>query len=115
MFGQDIGHVLISIHPPCEGRDLRLPIPMTCLAYFNPPSPWGEGPSSGRGFMGWLYFNPPSPWGERQETEVAGRLSAVISIHPPRGGRDGFIAANSTRARAFQSTLPVGGETMAAW
>ena len=35
------------------------------LGYFNPPSPWGEGP---HGYQPpptiFSYFNPPSPWGE---------------------------------------------------
>lgn len=33
----------ISIHPPREGRDLRLRFCLLLEDNFNPPSPWGEG------------------------------------------------------------------------
>ena len=34
----------ISIHPPREGRDLWFDLQSFFPGYFNPPSPWGEGP-----------------------------------------------------------------------
>ena len=79
--------------------------------YFNPPSPCGEGPCNEYLQAGFSYFNPPSPCGEgpREGNGMAkcyvfqstlpvwggtrsGRITnavRVISIHPPRVGRDG--------------------------
>ena len=56
-------------------------------------------------------FNPPSPWGEGlipARNRVNGRL---ISIHPPRGGRDAQTPHPLPLGLGFQSTLPVGGGT----
>lgn len=78
---------------------------------FNPPSPWGEGhidlaiPNNIEAFQSTLpvwggtkssgpaehslpYFNPPSPvWGGTDHF-LRCFVRVVISIHPPREGRD---------------------------
>ncbi len=104
--------------------------------YFNPPSPWGEGPKTQYRPGKRPNFNPPSPWGEGCELAAQIEDGIFISIHPPRGGRDvehsgahgqirnisihpprggrdkvGYVRVSS--ADQFQSTLPVGGGTPA--
>ena len=43
-----------------------------------------------------------------------GTLDHYISIHAPRGGRDGVKGGYNSRVWQFQSTRPVGGATCAA-
>ena len=82
----------ISIHAPRGGSDCLCIIAVYAVANFNPRSPWGERlalvdiwtVSPGN-------FNPRSPWGER----LAG-INVTLT------------------ASEFQSTLPVGGATLAA-
>ncbi len=46
-------------------------------------------------------------------SKETGYAEAMISIHPPRGGRDQDCQAIVKNHRKFQSTLPVGGGTIA--
>ena len=103
--------------------------------YYNPPSPCGEGPRPPPhpGHPG-PDFNPPSPCGEGLEQDGGDRIAVVISIHPPRVGRDrhgkadfghalhisihpprvgrdAVLAGHGLQNFLFQSTLPVWGGT----
>ena len=101
----------ISIHPPRGGRDTHIVgegarfegFQSTLPVGGGTPTPWqwisddqfqstlpvgggtlapkllGEGPSD---------FNPPSPWGEGPTCSRRPGIGMLISIHPPRGGRD---------------------------
>ncbi len=60
-----------------------------CYRYFNPPTPWGVGPSmlSAR-LSRRRNFNPPTPWGVGRNIYVLGLDFLCISIHPLRGEWD---------------------------
>ena len=60
-----------------------------------------------------IYFNPRSPWGERLCCNTEPASDKDISIHAPRGGSDIFGAVPRPVFHVFQSTLPVGGATIA--
>ncbi len=58
-------------------------------------------------------FNPRSPWEERL-TRISPRATAkIVSIHAPRGRSDVLGQSWLRRDGLFQSTLPVGGATLA--
>ena len=80
------GH--ISIHPPRVGRDLGHRDMLMDMMNFNPPSPCGEGPSAPMGkFRGFLFQSTLPVWGGTAKgLFFLQRL--LISIHPPRVGRD---------------------------
>ena len=80
--------VLISIHPPRVGRDLRCRQLRASRRNFNPPSPCGEGLGTK------IYdditdaFQSTLPvWGGTLQ-RLLRVLAGQISIHPPRVGRD---------------------------
>ena len=78
----------ISIHPPRGGRDSTEERASRTWPYFNPPSPWGEGPpADGALFVDYTFQ----------------------STLPVGGGTP--RATLGTWMRRFQSTLPVGGGT----
>ena len=55
-----------------------------------------------------LYFNPPSPWGEGPSFIASSASLTRFQSTLPVGGRDG-LSYNAARGKAeFQSTLPVG-------
>ena len=56
--------------------------------YFNPPAPWGAGPTRLRLLLFWLVFQSTRPVGGGTGGNAIVELSITISIHPPRGGRD---------------------------
>ena len=101
----------VSIHPPRGGRD-----PPCCLCspgttLFQSTLPVGGGtpgrcPCPARP----SHFNPPSPWGEGLSRPGVVTEAVLISIHPPRGGRD-LEPLYCYIYNEFQSTLPVGGGT----
>src|SRR5699024_5762333 len=59
------------------------------------------------------YFYPRSPRGERPVVPADRRVVALISIHAPREGSDGFGHAAAHRTDGFLSTLPARGATKA--
>ena len=78
----------ISIHPPRVGRDRSSQKFLPASQYFNPPSPCGEGPASFCVPFPQILFQSTLPvWGgtdtNRMKTD-----EILISIHPPRVGRD---------------------------
>ena len=85
---QDAFDNLISIHPPRVGRDFSFGAVIPLLAYFNPPSPCGEGHSfsGGQGYPHTISIHPPRVGRDTKSTGTGQIFS--ISIHPPRVGRD---------------------------
>ena len=75
---------------PVGGATSQCPRRGRPSGHFNPRSPWGERRLELALFLPEGYFNPRSPWGER-------RLSSRVVKPVP----------------IFQSTLPVGGATIA--
>ena len=124
----------VSIHPPRVGRDGLPNSGKRLSSSFNPPSPCGEGQALHFQPV-WLRcgFNPPSPCGEgltvavpltkvevfQSTLPVWGGTSprgqqapvVVVSIHPPRVGRDPSVKSALMGILGFQSTLPVWGGT----
>ena len=86
--------VFISIHPPRVGRDWPAGRPPLWRTYFNPPSPCGEGPPTVAEVVAYVReFQSTLPvWGGtlRPGDDL---LAQVISIHPPRVGRDHVYSA----------------------
>ena len=74
---------------PVGGGTIPPPSTPRASTDFNPPAPWGAGPCrrSPR-FCPGSHFNPPAPWGAGRLHRHLPVLASVISIHPPRGGRD---------------------------
>ena len=80
LFGGRTGRS-ISIHALLtESDSTRSAMPLT-TDYFNPRSPHGERPQTGRAGWPGCYFNPRSPHGERRMCLQSRMLSRVISIH----------------------------------
>ena len=86
--------LLISIHPPRGGRDLIIIYykRKTELISIHPPRGGRDSRSVKRSERR-CYFNPPSPWGEGPWSCAANSSRSRISIHPPRGGRDRKVNA----------------------
>ncbi len=80
--------------------------------YFNPPAPCGAGRDTmiARSLTG-ADFNPPAPCGGGRGPAAPQGGSCVISVHPPREGRDQFAARINSQMIGFQSTRPVRGGT----
>ena len=101
---------LISIHPPRVGRDTPTLLGLSYALDFNPPSPCGEGlPGGGLGTCIVVFQSTLPVWGGTSSIRNCRRTSAfqstlpvwggtistgqllldtIISIHPPRVGRD---------------------------
>ena len=129
--GTAAGHYFNPPSPCGEGRQRRGLL--RAGYHFNPPSPCGEGHRSQSAAYRNGHFNPPSPCGEGRRsfscrwlpalfqstlpvrggtvTTLGGPSAWMISIHPPRAGRDGDFMSFDQRKYIFQSTLPVRGGT----
>ena len=101
--------------------------------YFNPPAPWGAGQRPKSSTLSGVIFQSTRPVGGGTLNIPGVTFVDNISIHPPRGGRDGWLetvahcftyfnppapwgAGPVCRAiichvDGFQSTRPVGGGT----
>ena len=80
----------ISIHPPRGGRDRIAATFGLAMTTFQSTLPVGGGTwQSGNIRRSARDFNPPSPWGEGRFVHRLPYIISFISIHPPRGGRDG--------------------------
>ena len=130
----DFSAIIISIHAPREGSDVR-PAKGRCVGeYFNPRSPGGERhPHLGGNFASLFHFNPRSPGGERQQlaeyvamvmqfqstlpgrgattdTRDAGPVACYFNPRSPGGERQNKKYSKKEN-RKFQSTLPGRGAT----
>ena len=101
----------ISIHPPREGRDDACPLSGLCLYHFNPPSPYGEGRSNWIGSISAVSFQSTLPVRGGTKFTFLFHGKSLISIHPPRVGRDQTGLDWLGTEAIFQSTLPVWGGT----
>ncbi len=61
------------------------------------------------------YFNPPTPGGVGRNQSLAQLIGHFISIHPPRAGWDGFMAAFSSTAANFNPPTPGGVGRTSSW
>ncbi len=80
-------------------------------SHFNPRAPCGVRRRSHGSRPGRRCFNPRTPCGARRLFRLAREISARISIHAPRVGRDNRLAMANLSAQIFQSTRPVWGAT----
>ena len=131
--GQAGSQLFISIHAPRVGSDGNLPVFHFRLLVFQSTLPvWGAtGQTAHIGMCGAIsihaprvgsdrgavlntllnrYFNPRSPCGERPALIVIGKVVSDFNPRSPCGERPG-AAAILSRAKLFQSTLPVWGAT----
>ena len=129
---QGNGQMIISIHAPHAGSDIRagkFEVPALqhfnprspcgerrlCLwqstspLNFNPRSPCGERPSCHLQAAEAVNFNPRSPCGERR-IKMVQAAALAISIHAPHAGSDQDLVP-ARLASQFQSTLPMRGAT----
>ena len=81
--------VLISIHAPLAGRDMRIFVI----------------------FGGNINFNPRAPCGARRRALAAAIEETDISIHAPLAGRDRRVMHVDAGKFSFQSTRPLRGAT----
>ena len=128
------GPYAISIHPPRAGRDVSSVYSPPTSYYFNPPAPCGAGRCRSRPALaafefqstrpvrggtrlkidyektGYISIHPPRA-GRDFWVALEIRLELLISIHPPRAGRDQLAAIERWPETQFQSTRPVRGGT----
>ena len=120
----------ISIHPPRGGRD-RLPFGrLWRRIHFNPPAPCGAGPAYIKTEADAVIFQSTRPVGGGTSSASVGGKSTVfqstrpvgggteyrrkyrwipvISIHPPRGGRDFPMRQMSSSRMYFNPPAPWG-------
>ena len=104
----DIARLDISIHPPRAGRDVTSPASTSEASNFNPPAPCGAG----RVYRPLLHrrtdFNPPAPCGAGPITRLTAPPPLLISIHPPRAGRDRKSSFSLIIALDFNPPAPCG-------
>ncbi len=84
-----------------------------CIRYFNPRSPWGERPLFQFRICTQGNFNPRSPWGERHWALVILPCMKYFNPRSPWGERHLEPPFRCYIYLTFQSTLPVGGATVA--
>ena len=82
------GIIIISIHAPRMGSDIRLMATLYHFQDFNPRSPHGERPDGVINPVSNSDFNPRSPHGERHVYRDVMAALKHISIHAPRMGSD---------------------------
>ena len=103
--------LLISIHAPRTGSDLRLARALdTTVISIHAPRTGSDWIAS---FLKTLpkNFNPRSPHGERHGVSDKQVAYATISIHAPRTGSDERANDLDYIVEVFQSTLPARGAT----
>ena len=80
----------ISIHAPRGGSDPGNKYDRSGHSNFNPRSPWGERLLYGCGVFVGIQFQSTLPVGGATRLRQHHAVVAVISIHAPRGGSDGY-------------------------
>ena len=98
----------ISIHPPRGGRDLDENGKVPLGRNFNPPSPWGEGLIFAAKSRMAVRFQSTLPVGGGTPSAGGSLALALISIHPPRGGRDQLLALPAAALTYFNPPSPWG-------
>ena len=100
----------ISIHPPCGGRDTsfhhHLPLPLQ----FQSTRPVGGGTGGSTGSSEQHHISIHPPCGGRDPSASSNRYAVTcISIHPPCGGRDGRKSSGQTVHGNISIHPPCGG------
>ncbi len=100
---------VISIHPPRTGRDRSIFSSCCGTVLFQSTLPV-RGETWGRwaGLTSPTNFNPPSPYGERPGVGRNCGSCGIISIHPPRTGRDRLPASRLCTCSDFNPPSPYG-------
>ena len=101
----------ISIHSPRVGRDKCTWSPCRIALNFNPLAPCGARRFGRLRSAVSQHFNPLAPCGARHVLHLFIVVLLRISIHSPRLGRDEYLAIADQDVPLFQSTRPVWGET----
>ena len=84
-----------------------------CVGRFQSTLPVGGGTSFlSRGGRSPWDFNPPSPWGEGPSRIGLAWGSSIFQSTLPVGGGTVIIIPQAECGKSFQSTLPVGGGTL---
>jgi len=103
---------LISIHSPHAGRDIELETADRNIESFQSTLPM-RGETSSRGIVyKFLLISIHSPHAGRDRLKKMRVYDAAISIHSPHAGRDANLLTLTSFSFAFQSTLPMRGETI---
>ena len=90
MVSASSGYILISIHAPRGGSDMRMPRKRISAGNFNPRSPWGERRRTYSGVSRRKQFQSTLPVGGATLVSMYSVGPKMISIHAPRGGSDMF-------------------------
>ena len=101
----------ISIVPPRGGKATPGQPSAYRRRYFNPPSPRGEGLFIFAGRLSQIVISIHPPRGGRDQCPGCRLDYSRISIHPPRKGRDDIFFKSHVKSPQFQSTLPARGGT----
>ena len=101
----------ISIHPPRVGRDPQdAPVSMIWDIFQSTLPVWGGTNPCSLTFDFAPFQSTLPVWGGTRVVTLQA-VTMVISIHPPRVGRDPLTHTRPKVPRIFQSTLPVWGGT----
>ena len=104
--------VIISIHAPRAGSDIKSGLRKGKLKYFNPRSPCGERLKLVGGELIQAQFQSTLPVRGATLIRFNERRNIYISIHAPRAGSDMVCILMYIICVVFQSTLPVRGATL---
>ena len=103
--------IIISIHAPRAGCDVRRFHAPELVGHFNPRTPCGVRPDGVINIPDVSDFNPRTPCGVRRGITTSPLGTGVISIHAPRAGCDRRFKEAFIFVPRFQSTHPVRGAT----
>ena len=98
----------ISIHPPRAGRDRPPPKRMAAASHFNPPAPCGAGPYPRKAGKQDAKFQSTRPVRGGTVPLYYWTTERMISIHPPRAGRDGIFLPVNLICFDFNPPAPCG-------
>ena len=100
--------ITISIHPPRGGRDNLLLVAVPLNSDFNPPAPWGAGQRHLFSHLIMPIFQSTRPVGGGTRRMTWTDRLVIISIHPPRGGRDHDAPPKASCLYHFNPPAPWG-------
>ena len=102
----------ISIHPPHAGRDATQACDTRNTVQFQSTRPMRGGTFQNVQNVPVIRpFQSTRPMRGGTFVSITTDPSAIISIHPPHAGRDGFIPPFAATTWKFQSTRPMRGGT----
>ena len=104
---------LISIHAPRGGSDCTAMIPRAAAVAFQSTLPVGGATAFLPSGLPVTRISIHAPRGGSDAQIIISIKNDCISIHAPRGGSDLYCSSVQLYFFLFQSTLPVGGATLA--